>query len=649
MFISAEPSTGQLSGESFPADLASSVIQDDESMTGSVPVRDTRTREVRGLADAWIAAPINAKRVPKPRVRDELIYMNKCKINQVLFTQAMKDKPDEALLALDKELDNTRNAEVWGGVLFEDLSPEQQKLILPMMLNFVVKYKPDGEFDKYKVRVLGRGDLQFEVGETTGPVCRVENIFLSVIIAAYYDFEIFEIDFVAAYLNTIMPDSVSHKWLMLDRIVSKRLIETDPGYWTKYLRKDGRILVYLYKLIYGFKEAAFYWNQILISMFLSHGWVVSTKDECVLTYQTSDKFAMVCITVDDCLFTVTRGNDLKEDIISMCKNTFSGITITEGDTINVVGIRFQMDRVNKAVKVDQRKFVQKTVSRYGNGKKSKLPFRSDLFKEHSDSPLLDDQLSFLSIVSSNMFGAKRTYPEILSVCTTSAEKFGKATQYDMDVQIKCVEYLHETEDIHCMYFRPKSLRVIASADASYAETSDAKSRTGGCVGFEGYDGCACYFMFISQKQSIVAKSSCEAELIALDTVASHVEYLLQMLDSLGEAFCSKEPAIIYQDNISTMRIAEAGKGTFKRSKHINVRYFWVKQIIDFGRVILEYVCTLFMVADILTKPVTRERFFALIGKLLGWDSMPEGKPEFVDGDEEKDTVNDKEDFDTANL
>jgi hypothetical protein len=113
--------------------------------------------------------------------------MNKCRINQVLFTQAMKEKPDEALLALDKELDNIRNAEVWGGVLWEDLSPEQQKLILPMMLNFVVKYKPNGEFDKYKVRVLGRGDLQFEVGETTGPVCRVENIFLSVIIAAYYD------------------------------------------------------------------------------------------------------------------------------------------------------------------------------------------------------------------------------------------------------------------------------------------------------------------------------------------------------------------------------------------------------------------------------------------------------------------------------
>jgi hypothetical protein len=86
MFISAEPSTGQLSGESFPADLASSVIQDDESMTGSVPVRDTRTREVRGLADAWIAAPINAKRVPiKPRVKDELIYMNKCKINQKCY------------------------------------------------------------------------------------------------------------------------------------------------------------------------------------------------------------------------------------------------------------------------------------------------------------------------------------------------------------------------------------------------------------------------------------------------------------------------------------------------------------------------------------------------------------------------------------
>jgi hypothetical protein len=56
-----------------------------------------------------------------------------------------------------------------------------------------------------------------------------------------------------------------------------------------------------------------------------------------------------------------------------------------------------------------------------------------------------------------------------------------------------------------------------------------------------------------------------------------------------------------------------------------------------------------LVADILTKPVTRERFFALIGKLLGWDSMPERRPQFVDEDKNKDNYDYKEDFDIENL
>ena len=49
---------------------------------------------------------------------------------------------------------------IWHGVHWEDLTPEQRKLILPMMKNYIEKYLPSGEFDKSKVRVLVRGDLQ---------------------------------------------------------------------------------------------------------------------------------------------------------------------------------------------------------------------------------------------------------------------------------------------------------------------------------------------------------------------------------------------------------------------------------------------------------------------------------------------------------
>ena len=93
-----------------------------------------------------------------------------------------------------------------------------------MMKNYVEKYAPSGEFEKSKVRVLVRGDLQHVIGETEGPVTRVESIFILISIAVYRELDIFKIDITAAYLNTPMNDDVKHKWLMLDKDVASMLM-----------------------------------------------------------------------------------------------------------------------------------------------------------------------------------------------------------------------------------------------------------------------------------------------------------------------------------------------------------------------------------------------------------------------------------------
>ena len=96
-----------------------------------------------------------------------------------------------------------------------------------MMKNYIEKYHPSGEFDKSKVRVLVRGDLQNVIGETQGPVCRIESIFILISIAAYYDLEVFKIDITSAFLNTLMNVDVKHKWLMLDKDVASVLLSMD--------------------------------------------------------------------------------------------------------------------------------------------------------------------------------------------------------------------------------------------------------------------------------------------------------------------------------------------------------------------------------------------------------------------------------------
>jgi hypothetical protein len=77
---------------------------------------------------------------------------------------------------------------------------------------------------------------------------------------------------------------------------------------------------------------------------------------------------------------------------------------------------------------------------------------------------------------------------------------------------------------------------------------------------------------------------------------------------------------MYQDNKSTILGIEKGGGSFKRTKHIKIRFFWVKALVDEGVLRIEYVPTVEMVADMLTKPLVGVAFNYLSRKITGWFS-----------------------------
>ena len=81
------------------------------------------------------------------------------------------------------------------------------------------------------------------------------------------------------------------------------------------------------------------------------------------------------------------------------------------------------------------------------------------------------------------------------------------------------------------------------------------------------------------KQKIVCRSSTESELVALSDATSLVAYELQFMMSLG---FQMGHAQVYQDNTSTIRMAHNGKSCSDRTKHIKLRYFFIKQYLDSG-------------------------------------------------------------------
>ena len=151
---------------------------------------------------------------------------------------------------------------------------------------------------------------------------------------------------------------------------------------------------------------------------------------------------------------------------------------------------------------------------------------------------------------------------------------------DPDWINRLAEYIHGCGDNHCLILSPRSLQIVAMADASYAEHPDGKSHTGGCIGFS----LLVYVDLYEATGPVVALSTCETELIATCTIGCGVAWSMQLLQELHFDQLTIEIGV---DNKCSMRLLEQGTGSFKRAKHIKVRFFKLKDLIDEGEIILK--------------------------------------------------------------
>ena len=154
-----------------------------------------------------------------------------------------------------------------------------------------------------------------------------------------------------------------------------------------------------------------------------------------------------------------------------------------------------------------------------------------------------------------------------------------------------------------------NVQINAYVDSSFGLYEDGKSVTGIVIRL----GNAPIFVK-SGKQKIVTRSSTEAELVGISDALSQIlwcrEYLLSFGLLLG-------PAMIFQDNMSTIFLANKGRSTSERSRHIKIRHFFVAHYIESKEIMLKYMPTGDMIADILTKPLHGTLFAKFASEITG--------------------------------
>lgn len=81
-------------------------------------------------------------------------------------------------------------------------------------------------------------------------------------------------------------------------------------------------------------------------------------------------------------------------------------------------------------------------------------------------------------------------------------------------------------------------------------------------------------------------------------------------------------AVLLQDNKSTIHLITTGRGSFRNSKHIRVREHFIRDLVRDGEIIVKWQHTTLMVADILSKGVSKKVFYSLLEALIGKRLIP---------------------------
>ena len=462
---------------------------------------------------------------------------------------------------------------------------------------------------KDKARIIARGDKQLksDYAELSSQTVNTESVFVLLAIAASEGRALTVIDVKGAYLNADMQTPGGRNTIvMIDRELAKMFVEVKPEL-SEFVDPDsGRLYMRVDKALYGCVQSSALWQKTLTKALISIGFRICAYDECVAI--SADGSIILAFHVDDILVIGKKLADV-EAFRKKFESIFT-VTYTGGKELDYLGMHISVQ--DDGIHMSQFPMITKIVHDIGGtsnspaGTNESEEFLTDERRERDAVPLDAEQAAvFRSRAASALYIAKRTRPDIMVAVNLLCRAAHTPTVGDNTALRRLLRYLSNSRNKHLLLPVGRSLEVEAHIDASFAtDRKDRKSITGAVI-FVG--GAVVWAK--SGKQSIVTKSSFEAELVALSDMASMVLWVGLFLRSLGFEL---ETPTIFQDNQSTMRVANHGLSNNSNTKHIDIRHLWIKEVLNNKQLRLVYKKTDEMLADGMTKPLIGEKFYAFV-------------------------------------
>ena len=533
-------------------------------------------------------------------------------------TEAIREDEQPVKEAICKEWDQVLEPSKPGDKeVLKCMSPDfstRGKTVLPCMLFMKKKMnKVTKKLEKWKARLAAGGHMQdaemYPKKDITVPTLDHSALltFLSSMMKRK-SVKFHSMDFPGAYLSA---DLESEIYMIINKQNVDILLEQKPEL-RKFVRSNGTIITKVQKALYGLKEAGKLFRDKLVNLFDQFGLKEIPSNKCIFKKELlNGKTFYVCVYVDDVII-ATDDDDERLAFLKHCEKDFPGISMNSDDAFSFLGMAISFDYNKRIIRYDNSLYIQELAETYEVNEDSNIPFTQSFMTSDPEDTHMDNVKRYKSLVMSLFYVAKRTRPDILFAVSYLATKCAEPTESLFEKAKKVLSYLKSTKSLKlthtCANDGPKKL-LFAFVDASYATHEDMKGHSGCLI----FDESGNLLFASSTKQKLMSKSSTDAEIIAVHSSMNIIEEMRDLFNDLNN---SNEATCLYQDNLSAKFLMEHGDSSSDKSKHMKIRYFYIKEKVDDSIIRIEYRDTKRMWADLLTKPITNKKQFGLCRSIL---------------------------------
>nr|GEY51867.1 retrotransposon protein, putative, Ty1-copia subclass [Tanacetum cinerariifolium] len=429
------------------------------------------------------------------------------------------------------------------------LDPESEKWLNAM--NVEMQSMKDNE-----VWVLVELPLMAKpLAETFSPVVDIRAIRILITIAAYYDYEIWQMDVKTAFLDGYLNEEV---------YMEQPEGFVNPNYPNRVCK--------LKRSIYGLKQASRQWNKRFDDEIKKFGFTQNRDEPCVYIKASGSNITFVILYIDDILI---MGNSIP---MLQSVKTYLGkcFAIKDlGEAAYILGIKIYRDRSKRLIGLCQSAYIKKILKRYcmENSKRESIPMQEKLKLSKLQGASTPAEMKrmrnvpYASAVGSIMYDVRCTRPDVAFAQNITSRFQRNPGDIHWTTVKNILKYLRNTKDVFLVY-------------EGYVFILN-----GGVVDWKG------------AKQSIFATSSAEAEYI---DASKEAVWVRKFIYGLSVVSTIEESISMYCDNTGAIAIANES-GITKGARHFRAKVHYLREVIEFGDIKLEKVHTDDNLADLFTK------------------------------------------------